>query len=230
CEETLAWSKILRRPVHQIIWRALQAALPPAFSPAAIYTTIDGSYTPKSTETSLASSFSDRTGLYQSDSFFSNTWMQAPPERRKYFRALTTLLELRQLQPPDLLRDLDYTHPFAHRPLVEFLMSVPKEVLCGPGEPRRLMRSAFADLWPLKLRERRSKGLFNAPWQEALRPVARALLKDKQLRLVERGFVERASVLARLERLSVGLECNESQLRQIILLELWLRNRADGAL
>ena len=228
CEETLAWSKILRRPVHQIIWRALQAALPPTLAPAAIYTTIDGSYTPKSTETSLASSFSDRTGLYQSDSFFSNTWMQAPPERRKYFRALTTLLELRQLQPPDLLRDLDYTHPFAHRPLVEFLMSVPKEVLCGPGEPRRLMRSTFSDLWPVKLRERRSKGLFNAPWQEALRPLAHALLKAKQLHVVERGIVDRANVRSRLERLSAGLDCNTSQLRQIVLLEFWLRNREVG--
>jgi hypothetical protein len=50
------------------------------------------------------------------------------------------------------------------------------------------------------------------------------------LRLVERGIVDRTSVLSRLERLTAGLECNESQLRQIILFELWLRNRADGAL
>ena len=29
------------------------------------------------------------------------------------------------LQTPELLQHLDYTHPFAHRPLVEFLMTVP---------------------------------------------------------------------------------------------------------
>ena len=90
------------------------------------------------------------------------------------------------------------------------------------------MRSALSDQWPARLRTRRSKGLFNAPWQEALRPVARALLKARHLNSVERGFVDGASVRSRLERLSVGLECNESQLRQIILLELWLRNRGDG--
>jgi len=39
--------------------------------------------------------------------------------------------------------------------------------------------------------------------------------------------VERDSLRARLERLCLGLDCNESQLRQIILLELWLRNRAS---
>ncbi len=90
------------------------------------------------------------------------------------------------------------------------------------------MRSALSDLWPVKLRERRSKGLFNAPWQEALRPIARTLLKAGPLKLVEQGFVDGASFRSRLERLSAGLECNQSQLRQIILLELWLQNRADG--
>jgi asparagine synthase (glutamine-hydrolysing) len=229
CEEALEWSKILRLPVYRILWQALQAALPPRLVGAPAYAAADGSYAPKSVETSLVSGFGKRTGLFEPVSFFSNDWHQAAPERRKYFRALSTMLELRQLQPSEALQHLDYTHPFAHRPLVEFLMTVPANVLCRPDEPRRLMRSALSDLWPLKLRERRSKGLFNAPWQEALRPVARALLESRQLHLVERGLVDFASVRSRLERLSVGLDCNESQLRQIIVLELWLRNRADGA-
>jgi hypothetical protein len=104
-------------------------------------------------------------------------------------------------------------------------MSVPADTLCGPGEPRRLMRRALSDLWPRKLRSRRSKGFFNAPWLEALRPMARDLLKGRRMEVVERGFVDRTSFLSRLERLSAGLECNEAQLRQIILLEFWLRNR-----
>jgi hypothetical protein len=140
------------------------------------------------------------------------------------------MLELRALQSPQALQHLDYTHPFAHRPLVEFLMAVPADVLCRPGEPRRLMRSALSNLWPSKLRKRRSKGLFGVPWHEALRPLARALLKAKQLCLVERGLVDRASVLVRLEQLCAGLDCNQNQLRHIILLELWLRNRADGGI
>jgi asparagine synthase (glutamine-hydrolysing) len=229
-EEALAWSKILRLPVYSIVWKALQAALPPSLAPAAIYAAPDGSYVPKSTETSLVPGFGDRAASSESESFFSDAWKQARPEHRKRFRSLTMTLELRALQPPEPLQHLDYTHPFAHRPLVEFLMAVPPEVLCRPGEPRRLMRSALSDLWPLKLRTRRSKGVFNAPWQKALRPLARVLLKARQLYLVESGFVDRTSVLSRLERLSSGLDCNESQLRQIILLELWLRNRADGRL
>jgi hypothetical protein len=180
---------------------------------------------PRSAETSLRHPFDQATDPSEAESFFSDIWMYAPPERRKYFRCLSTMLEMRTLQAPEPLQHLDYTHPFAHRPLVEFLMAVPPEVLCRPGEPRKLMRQALSDLWPLKLRTRRSKGLFNAPWQEALRPLARVLLKAKQWHLVGRGFVDRSSVLSRLQRLSNGLDCNEPQLRQIIQLELWLRNR-----
>ena len=222
--ESLTWSKILRRPVYSILWQGFRAALPPSLALTAIYTAPDGSYAPKSTETSLLP------GLAESECLFSDAWMQAAPERRKYFWSLSMMLELRQLQAPEPLQHLDYTHPFAHRPLVEFLMAVPTEVLCQPGEPRRLMRSALSDLFPLKLRTRRSKGLFNAPWQEAQRPLAHVLLQSRQLHSVERGFVDRASVLSRLQRLSAGLDCNECQLRNFILLELWLRNRTGGGL
>ena len=221
--EALAWSKILRLPVYQILYDAAQATLPPSLTPTAIYTTCDGSYAPRNTETSLVSKFTE---LSESTNFFSNDCREAAPERRKHFYSLSLALELRTLQAPELLQHLDYTHPFSHRPLVEFLMTVPADVLCRPGEPRKLMRSALSDLWPLKLRQRRSKGSFNAPWQEASRPLARTLLNAKKLHSVERGFVDDTSLRARLERLCLGLDCNEPQLRQIILLELWLRNRA----
>ena len=225
--EALTWSKLLRHPIYEIIWRAVKASLPPALSPSQLYTAADGSYAPKSIETSLTIDFHERTAVTNSECSFSNSWKYAPPERRKHFRTLAMMLELRQLQIPEPLQHLDYTHPFAHRPLVEYLMSVPAGILCGPGEPRRLMRSSFSDYWPAKLRARRSKAVFNTPWQAALRPLARALASAKQLHTVERGFVDRASFRSRLERLSHGLECNEYQLRQIIMLELWLRNRAN---
>ncbi len=224
--EALAWSKLLRLPIYKICLQAIKASLPPSLSPAQIYTVADGSYAPKSIETSLTTTFRERTELFD----FSKSWMQAPPERRKHFRTLAMMLELRQLQIPEPLQHLDYTHPFAHRPLVEYLMSLPANILCAPGEPRRLMRSALSEYWPAKLRERRSKGVFNTPWQTALRPLARALAGAKQLQVVERGIVDRASVTSRLDRLGRGLDCNEHQLRQIIMLELWLRNRANDEL
>jgi asparagine synthase (glutamine-hydrolysing) len=227
CKEAMKWSQILRVPVYRVLWQAICAALPSSLASAEVYGIGDGSFTVKSNETSLAPALIGRLGVSESGNLFSDIWMQAPPERRKHFRSLSITLELRSLQTPELLEHLDYTHPFAHRPLVEFLMTVPPDVLCQPGEPRRLMRSALSDLWPRKLRMRRSKGLFDLPWQEALRPLAHFLTNTGELQLVERGYVDRDSVLSRLQRLSLGLDCNQSQLRNIIVLELWLHNRAD---
>jgi hypothetical protein len=225
CKEAIAWSKILTLPVYWTLWRALRAALPPSLAPAGVFTVPDGSYVPKSSETSLVPGFAERTGVSDPGRFFSTAWMQAPPERRKHFQALSSLLEQRTLKAPEPFQHLEYTHPFAHRPLVEFLMSVPAEVLCGPGEPRRLMRRALPDLWPAKLQKRRSKGLFAMPWQEALRPMGRQLLVSRDLEVVRLGFVDGTSLLSRLERLAVGLDCNAFQLQQIVLLEFWLRQR-----
>lgn len=45
--DAVAWSKILRLSVYQILWHAAQASLPPSLTPRAIYTTADGSYAPK---------------------------------------------------------------------------------------------------------------------------------------------------------------------------------------
>jgi hypothetical protein len=90
------------------------------------------------------------------------------------------------------------------------------------------MRCALPDLWPLKLRMRRSKGLFNLPWQEALQPLALVLMRAKEWQVVELGYVDRSSVLSRLQRLSAGLDCNLDQMRHVIILELWLRSRLDN--
>ena len=227
CKEAIDWSKKLRIPIYRILWQAACAALPPTVKPSIWDTTKDGSYAPKSAETSLSPSFVDRLGLSESG-IFSSEWMKAPPERRKYFRALSTMLELRQLRVPELWQHLDYTHPFAHRPLVEFLMCIPVEVLCQAGEPRKLMRTTLSDLWPHRLRMRQSKGVFNLPWQESLRPLALYLLNAGNLHVVEHGFVEREKILSRLKQLSRGLDCNSVQLQHVVLLELWLRNRAEN--
>ncbi|MGD1095623.1 MAG: hypothetical protein ABSB35_26960, partial [Bryobacteraceae bacterium] len=102
--------------------------------------------------------------------------------------------------------------------------------VCGPGEPRRLMRRAFRELWPPELRKRRSKDMFGGVFLDSLRPLANRFLKAPQrLQVVERGYVDPQNLTKRLELLSHSLECNEPQLRHIILLETWLQARVSGA-
>ncbi|MGH9347717.1 MAG: asparagine synthase-related protein [Vicinamibacterales bacterium] len=228
CAQALAWSKVLRVPMTWILWQAVRTMLGAGGEPRALCAG-EGVSSPARAEISIDERFWKRMGRGDAHDAWSRDWMLAPPERRKHFQALARMRDLRTLQLPSALRGLDYTHPFAHRPLVEFLMSMPADVLCRPGQPRRLMRRALGPSWPPKLQARRSKSLFGAPWNEALRPLALRLLNARVLHVVERGWIDRPGLVSRLERLTQGLACNEPQLRQIILLEHWLRCTAREA-
>src|SRR5258708_26441908 len=101
-------------------------------------------------------------------------------------------------------------------------------MVCGRGQQRRLMGAGYEGLWPPMLRRRQSKVSFGSVFLEALRPLAQALLsRGSRLQLVERGYLDLASLRKRLELLSNSLDCNAGQLRQIILLELWLQSREN---
>jgi hypothetical protein len=153
-------------------------------------------------------------------------WQAAPSGRRRRFRALSEMLQARILQVPEALQHISYTHPFAHRPLVEFMLTIPPAVVCRPGEPRRLMRRAFAGLLPESVRKRKSKAAYGGVYRRALLPLAADMLREPgKMRVAEYGFVDRNSVTERLSAFTGGLDSNEAQLRQIILLEFWLRNR-----
>jgi asparagine synthase (glutamine-hydrolysing) len=223
--QSLAWSKLLRIPIYWVLGNAFLLNLPPAYAMRR-YQKVERSAAPSSTEDSIAPNFQKRAP----QPAVSNHWMEAPPDRRKHFRALAETLELRKLQPPEPLQHLLYTHPYAHRPLVEFMSSIPADIVCRPGEPRRLMRRALRELWPPELRKRRSKGSFSGVFLDSLRPLARMLLDQHSLQVVERGYVEQPSLKGRLEKLTQSLDCNEPQLRQVILLELWLRARCGKPL
>ena len=220
--DSLAWSRATGLPAAWILTRAFRAALPYLDRAASLYEiagmTDQG-------DTSLRASFLQRAGFSGPAGLVSNEWMAARPWRRPHVRALTVMRELRLLEAPETMDGLDYGHPFMHRPLVEFLLSIPAEVVCRPGEPRRLMRRALSAMWPAALRGRRSKGLFGSSYLKAFRPLAAKLLRTRRWRVVERGWIERASLTSRLERLARGLQCHQHQLRQILLLEYWLRNR-----
>ena len=212
-------------PVGGILWRALLRLLPASMiaSPTDLFS--DGGELAGSMEDSITPAFRARM-CSASATDFSRAWMEARPERMKHVRGLMETTELRRLQPPEPLGRLYYTHPYAHRPLVEYMLSIPAEIVCGAGEPRRLMRRTFRRFWAPPLIGRRSKDSFGGTFLAALRPLVPALLKDvEHLQVVQRGYIDPVSLRMRLEGLAHSLDCNAAQLRRVILLELWLRRR-----
>jgi asparagine synthase (glutamine-hydrolysing) len=154
---------------------------------------------------------------------------RVPPGRRRRFRIAADILRARTLQTPEALEKISYCHPYAHRPLVEFMLTIPANLVVAPGEPRRLMRRSFAGLLPPLVLHRKSKGSYESIFRESLLPLATELLKgSSRIEAVERGYVDRGSLASRLQKFTQGMDCNEMQLRQILLLEFWLRTRVVG--
>ncbi len=222
--QTFRWSTALRIPIISVLWQLLSSSRISSASGYASESSTDRRRTPEGD--SIASCFHARLRLSEPHRFFSDAWTHAPIERRELHRSLGETLELRQLQPSEPLMHLSCTHPYLHRPLLTFLLSIPPEIVCGPGERRRLMRRAFYPFWPPPLRTRGSKDSFAGVFYKALQPIAKKLLPEiKRLQVVERGYIDPAHLQRRLERLLHSLECNQPQLRLIVSLELWLRKR-----
>jgi asparagine synthase (glutamine-hydrolysing) len=226
--EAIGWSKATRVPLPGVLWRGFRAALPADWPIASKYDVLRNAAIPERYPDSLLPHFKSRIGLTDPDGIWSTRWRQAPPQRRKHFKSVSRILESRFFRAPERLQHLYYTHPYSHRPLLEFLLAIPAHVLCGPGEPRRLMRRAFREVLPPEVVQRRSKASFTGTFLQSVRPAARALLeRSKPLLLAEYGYVDNTKVRERLERITRSLSCGEPQLRQIVLLEHWLLAQAQ---
>ncbi|MGH9853093.1 MAG: asparagine synthase-related protein [Blastocatellia bacterium] len=119
---------------------------------------------------------------------------------------------------------IEVSHPYLHRPLVEFLQAIPFEQRVRPGETRSLMRRALSDLLPEKILKRQGK---KGPEEALFRAVARQwpqlnpIFKDA--RVCTGGYIGAKALQATLERVRHGCGTHSFAVIQTISLEFWLR-------
>ncbi len=118
----------------------------------------------------------------------------------------------------------DVTYPFLHRPLVEFMQSIPADRRTEPGRNRLLQRHALTGLLPEQILRRRSKG---NPMECFARAFARSheslnrLLRDGFV--VQRGYVDPDRLAVELDRSRHGQSKAVIPLLRIVALERWFR-------
>jgi len=119
---------------------------------------------------------------------------------------------------------IEVSHPYLHRPLVEFLQAIPCEQRVRPGESRSLMRRTLRDLLPEKILKRQGK---KGPGEALFRAVARQWPRlhpiFKDARVCANGYMDAAALQAALERARHGCETHSFAMIQTISLEFWLR-------
>jgi len=213
----LQWSLVQGTSLYPLLWRALTSLRVPGM-PSANEQTSEA-------DTSLTKSALQRAREIRATRDEAAKWRGARPGRIQRLRAFVETLENRALQCPEPLQGVSYSHPFTHRPLAEFMLEIPPDIVYGPGEPRRLMRRALSSILPEEIVRRRSKAGYNSVFRKTLVPLAHGLAKDpRPLALEDQGFLVGQNFRERLRRLEQGLECGEPQLRHLILMELWLRS------
>ncbi len=213
---SLRWSRAQRQPVYSVLSEAARFA---------IRRRIDISANADFRRTALTPA-AVRRALELTEARIPEAHRAAAPGRCTRLGGLMDMLQVRHLHSPETLRPVYWSHAFAHRPLVEFMMTIPVGIVYRPGEPRRLMRRALSGLLPKAVAQRRSKAAYSGVFRRSLLPMAQELLRSPSpLLLAESGFIDAQAARTRLEHFTLGLECNEAQLHQIVMLEFWLRAR-----
>jgi len=119
---------------------------------------------------------------------------------------------------------IEVSHPYLHRPLVEFLQAIPFEQRVRPNEARSLMRRALRGLLPEKVLNRKTKkGPEEALFRATLRGWPRLQPIFENARVSAHGYMNAESLLTALKRARHGCELHSFALVQTISLEFWLR-------
>jgi hypothetical protein len=130
------------------------------------------------------------------------------------------------LATPDRLPELLITHPYAHLPLIEFVLAIPETVRWQPEKTRALMRNALGPLLPDLVRTRESKGYAPPAVIRSVRPLALALLESpSEPWLVQLGLVQKQGWNGLLRRVIDGSLANPAHVEKLIQMEAWLRGR-----
>jgi hypothetical protein len=150
-----------------------------------------------------------------------------PPEKAFMLDTLLSVSRRRRLQP-SAGSGIDVAHPYLHRPLLDFVLSIPLRELCRPGETRSLMRRAFSGLVPSRVLNRTSKGYVGPARARSLRRAADMFPAHRPWLLSELGLIDVASTKRRLQEMLDGSCTQLGNLSLIMGLELWLRRRVEA--
>lgn len=147
-----------------------------------------------------------------------------PRTRRAFADGVRAIIEANVLtayrEPPALC----VSFPFAHRPLVRFILSAPPSVIWRPHHPRAFICSALADVLPPAIITRGHKGFFPPALTRRLVPAAMDGIETVDTwRLAQRGYIEPAVVRDILRGFLDGSQATSSAVHMLLGAESLVR-------
>jgi asparagine synthase (glutamine-hydrolysing) len=150
-------------------------------------------------------------------------WRGAPSRRAQVFflQHMYRYLGSGFLQEYD---ELYVSHPYSHRPLIDFCLAVPISQFLRDGQTRSLMRRAVQDLLPHKTIKRVSKGLLDEAVTKAVQREWASISDLLNWQVCERGYVTHAHLVDSLNQARLGIVDLTGPLVRLFSLERWLRS------
>jgi asparagine synthase (glutamine-hydrolysing) len=148
-----------------------------------------------------------------------------PKAKRRLVENLYRAADVGALCTWDTLPEVKRTFPYAHRPLVEYVISVPQLALWDPVVYRMGMKRALEDVLPPKLLSRTTKGMPTTAMVRSMRlTILNTALGDpRDWQLVKRGYVESSALNKAVQHVLSGTADQSGYIRTCIGLEAWLR-------
>jgi hypothetical protein len=148
--------------------------------------------------------------------------------QRRPASELMRVSEARQVQSPSEEPRALLSHPYLHRPLVDFVLGIPIGVVAPPGQPRALMRRAFSPFVPHRIISRFSKGYGSPIFVRKFRDVlAQWLNGPDDLRIMQLDCVDGIRLFRYLESVRDGT-CKSTHLfNRLYTLEQWFLCREN---
>jgi asparagine synthase (glutamine-hydrolysing) len=150
----------------------------------------------------------------------------ASPSRRAQLFSVDNLFRTVGVGYFNEYSDIYVSHPYTHRPLVEFCLGVPLSQFLREGRTRSLMRRALVDLLPPRINRRVSKAGADEAYIRALQRECPSNSDVRKWSVCDRGFVDSMLFAHSLDRMRLGIQEISGYLMRVISMERWLRSLA----
>jgi asparagine synthase (glutamine-hydrolysing) len=121
-------------------------------------------------------------------------------------------------------RDLYVSHPYTHRPLVEFCLGTPLSQFLRAGKTRSLMRRALVDRLPTKICNRVSKVGADEAYVRALQREWAGNSDVRRWSVCTRGLIDSGKLSDSLNAMYRGIHQQTGYLMRLVSMERWLRS------
>jgi asparagine synthase (glutamine-hydrolysing) len=223
-KEAYAWSRAMRVPIWEILKRGLVPFLRPERQQQLWKRRTERAYNHLPKVSCLKQEFLTRYGQIEA-SANAFEYRLGTPGLRKFFYGISQIQNRRLTAAHHISGALKPSHPYYHRPLLEFIARVPRSEICQPECPRRLMRRSFVGLLPPTILNRSTKGLAGTAMDLSAQDLVPALLQGSVGFSVEQHGCANGTVLQRILQDLQSTGYRREEFHRVLSLEIWFRTR-----